>query len=211
MTKTAVIVLSEEGILIVAIPPLSHHPPEFFGDNHTLPTLMPPPLFRIKFPGGSELRIRRDDEWRMVSPWYFGSSHHLYFDMLSNNVSEKRHRFKIELEPDLSTASLHAIYNPGLTRVDVATFFQGYMICEDTLVSFWLYDHDHDDEFQNCELYTESTSTFLDNAISHSGPAVKMLLPDIGRDLEYILYPSPASGRFIRQDENNSVAVLDFF
>ena len=205
MTKTAVIVLSEEEILIVAIPPLSHHPPDFLGDNPTLPTYMPSPLFTIMF----GIELRPDFECRMVPPWYFGSPHHLYFDMLSNDVSEKRHRYKIELKPDLSTASLHAIYTPELTRRDVDPFFEGYMICEDTLVSFWLYD----DETHHCEVCTDSTSAFLDNAILHSRP-VMMLLPDIGRGPPgsgYMLYPCPASGRFILQDRNNSVAVLDFF
>ena len=208
MTKAAVIVLSEEGILIVAIPPLSHQPPDFFGDNPTLPTLTPPPLFTIKFPGESELRP--DQEWKIVSSWYFGSPDHLYFDMLSNDVSNKPYRFKIELKPDLSTASLHTIYNPGLTplSLDVDAYFDGYKICEDTLVSFWLYDDE--EEAHHCEIYTESTSACFDNAISHSRPAAKMLLPDIGRDSEYVLYPCPASGRFVRLDSNNKVAVLDF-
>jgi len=200
VTKTAVIVLSEKGILIVAIPPLSYQPPKFFGDNLTY---MPPPLFTITFPVGIELRP--DSVCRMVYSWYFGSSRHLYFDMLSNDVSNKRHRFKIELKPDLSTASLHAVYTPELTPLDVDAFFDGYMICEDTLVS-WLYD----DKAHHCQVYTDSMSACFDEAISHSGPAM-MLLPDIGRYSEYILYPCPASGRFVRQYRNNSVAVYDFF
>ena len=152
-----------------------------------------------------------DSEWKMVSPWYFGSSHHLYFDMSSKDVSNDPHRFKIELKPDLSTASLHAIYNPGLTPCDDHdAFFEGYMVCEDTLVSFWHYDSD-EPQSHHCEVYTESTSACLDNAISHSGPAVKMLLPDIGGGSECILHPCPASGRFVRQDSNNSVTVFDLF
>jgi hypothetical protein len=135
----------------------------------------------------------------------------LEFDMLSRGFS-KRHRFKIELKPDLSTASLHAIYTPGLTPLnrDIDGFFEGYTLCEDTLVSFWRYDDDNDG-VRHYELYTESTSSRFDNVISHTGPATKMLLPDIGRDSEYVLYPCPASGRFVRQESNNSVAVLDFF
>ena len=212
MTKTAVIVVSEEGITIVAIPPLSHQPPVFFGDNPTLPSLMQPPLFTIKFPG--ESKLRPDVEWKMVSPWYYGYSRHLYFDMLSNDISNKPYRFKIELKPDLSTASLHAIYNPGLTpqsAFEGFTLLEGYMICEDNLVSFWLYERNDDEA--HCEVYTEPMSACFDNAISHSGPAVKMLLPDIGRESEYVAYPCPASGRFVRhcRDSNNRIAVLDFF
>lgn len=108
MTKTAVIVVSEEGITIVAIPPLSHQPPVFFGDNPTLPSLMQPPLFTIKFPGESELRP--DVEWKMVSPWYYGYSRHLYFDMLSNDVSNEPHRFKIELKAGMSVHIMNSTH-----------------------------------------------------------------------------------------------------
>ena len=134
--------------------------------------------------------------------------------MLSNDISNKPYRFKIELKPDLSTASLHAIYNPGLTpqsAFEGFTLLEGYMICEDNLVSFWLYERNDDEA--HCEVYTEPMSACFDNAISHSGPAVKMLLPDIGRESEYVAYPCPASGRFVRhcRDSNNRIAVLDFF
>ena len=208
MSKTAVIVISEEGILIVAIPPLSHQPPDFFGDNPILPTLMPPPLFKIKFPGGS-IPMFSDWECLMVSSWYLGSPHHLYFDTILNDVPNEPCRFKIELKPDLSTASLHAIYNPEITPFDVDAFFEGYKICEDTLVSFWHYEDE--EGARHCEICTESTSARFDNAISHSGLAVKMLLPNIGCSSDYILQPCPASGRFVHLDSNNSLAVLDFF
>ena len=51
-TKTAVIVLCEDAVLIWAIPPLSPQPPDFF--DHNPPHV--PPLFSIPFPDGIELR-----------------------------------------------------------------------------------------------------------------------------------------------------------
>ena len=169
---------------------------------------MPPPLFTLPFPDGINLRPDRS-VWKMVCPWYFGFSHHFYFDLLSDDSDvSKRHRFQIKLKPDLSTASLHAINTPEITPLDIEVFFDGYRICEDALVSFWFYNQDG---AYHCEVYTESTSARLSN-ISHRGPAAKILfssLPDIG--LGYVLYPCPASGRFVRLDASNSVAVLDFF
>jgi hypothetical protein len=209
VTKTAVVVLSEDGILIVAIPPLSPQPPDFSDVSQILNQLFDPtyapPLFTIKFPDGIELR-QGPYEWKMISSWYIGSSHHFYFDMLSDGVS-KRHRFQIKLKPDLSTASLHAINIPGLAPLDVDAFFEGYRICEDTLVSCSFYNNGG---AHHCEVHTESTSACFGNFISHSDPATKMLLPNIGR-LRYFLFPCPASGRLVRLDSNNSVAILDLF
>ena len=146
--------------------------------------------------------------WTMVSSWYFGSPHPFYFDMLCQDY--KRRRFQITLKPDLSTASLHAINsseclppNNSSTLFRGSTYCQHSRICEDTLVSFWRYDEHY------CGLYTGLTSDRFSNVISRCGPAAQMLLPDFG--CEYILYPCPASGRFVRLDARNGVAVLDFF
>ena len=197
-TKTAVIVLREEAILIWAIPPLSSQPPDFFDDN---PTFIPPPLFIITFP--DEISFRSDlIGWNTISSWYFGS---LYFDMLCQDF--KLHRFQIILEPDLSTASLHLIYahTPhGFGHVS----FEDYRICEDTLVSCWIYYDQRHENFP-CGVYTGPTSARSSNVISHGGPAAKMLLPDIGCDFR--LYLCPASGRSARLDRSNNVAILDFF
>ena len=82
------------------------------------------------------------------------------------------------------------------------------MICEDALVSCWIYRHGRRNQYE-CGVYTGLTSARSTNAISHGDPATKMLLPDIEHDYSLIL--CPASGIFVRLDRSNSVAVLDFF
>ena len=178
----------------MAIPPLLPLRPDFFDHNF----IHIQPLFTIPFPDGMALDPAHTG-WKMVSSWYFGSSHPFYIDMLCQDY--KRHRFQITLKPDPSTASLHPINASELFPLDAeSTFFQGYRICQDTFVSFWRYN-------EHCRgLYTGLISARSSNVISHYGPAAKMLLPDFGR--EYVLY---ASGRFVRLDTGNSVAVLDFF
>ena len=52
-------------------------------------------------------------------------------------------------------------------------------------------------------------SATFSNLISHSGPASEIFLPNIG--LKYDRTLCPASGRLVRVDASNSVAVLDFF
>ena len=164
---------------------------------------MPPPLFTIPFPDGIALRSEFIG-WNTISSWYSGS---LYFDILCQD--SKLHRFQIMLKPDLSTASLHVVNTSELTPHDFGyIFFEDYRICEDTLVSCWVY---YDDAHQNdpCGIYTGLTSARFSNVISHGGPAAKILLPDIGHD--YCLFSCPASGRFVRLDSSDVVAVLDFF
>ena len=198
-TKTSVIVLCEEAVLIWAIPPLSPRPPDFFHHN---PPHMPPPLFTIQFPPLHHARLR----WNRISSWYFGSSHPLYFDMICQG--SKFLRFQIMLKSDLSTASLQFINTSELSPYDFDyVFFQDFRICEDTLVSCWFYDdHDDPDQYQ-CGVYTGLTSRFA--VISHGGPATKMLLPNIGR--RFLLFSCPASGRFVLVDSTNSVSVVDLF
>ena len=142
--------------------------------------------------------------WKTISSWYFVSSHPLYFDMMREDFT--LHRFQIILAPDLSTVSLHVINTHEPIPHDfVYVSFEDYRICEDTLVCCSL-----------CEVpslrwgvYTGLTSPSFANVISRGSPAAKMLLPDIGH--KYFLSSCPASGRFIRLESNNSVAVLDFF
>ena len=203
-TKTAVIVLCEDAVFIWAIPPLSPQPPDFF--DHNPPHV--PPLFSIPFPDGIELRpelIR----WNTISSWYFGSSQPLYFDALC--LDSKLYRFQIFLKPDLSAASLHVINASELTLHDFNyVIFQDYRICEDTLVSCWIYNDLRPNEYQ-CGVYTGSMFPCFANCISHGGPATKMLLPDLDIGCKYELFSCPVSGRFVRLDSNNSVVVLDFF
>jgi hypothetical protein len=62
---------------------------------------------------------------------------------------------------------------------------------------------------KDCRVYIGLMSALsFSFIISHSGPAAQMLLPDTEHDH---LTLCPASGRFVRVDSRNSVAVLDFF
>ena len=205
-TKTAVIVLCDDAVLIWAIPPLSPQPLDFF-DHH--PTHLPPPLFTITFPNGISLHHESPHAerigWKTISSWYFGSSHDpLYFDMLC--LDSKLHRFQIILKPDLSSASLHVIHTELTPHDFNCVSFQDYRICEDTLVSCWFYEDDHHD----CGVYTGLTSARFADIISHGGPAAKMLLPDMGRRYTY-LSSCPASGRVVLLDTGNNLAILDLF
>ena len=202
-TKTAVIVLCEEAVLIWAIPPLLPQPPDFFDHNPTHIS----PLFTIPYPDDIILHSELI-QWNTLSSWYFGSSQPLYFDMLCED--SRLHRFKIMLKPDLSTASLHVTNTTELSHDFNDVYFPEYRICEDALVSCWT-----SDEFTNWDLfqsgvYTGLTSTRFANIISPGGPVAKMLfLPD--SEDGYHCHSCPASGRFILVDHSNSVAVLDFF
>jgi hypothetical protein len=203
-TNTAVIVICDEAVLIWAIPPLSPQLPDFPNDN---PTHMPPPLFRIPFPDISHHPPRM--EWNTISPWYFGSSQPLYFDMLCQD--SKLHRFQIMLSPDLSTASLHVINTSEQAPHDFDDIlFNDYRICEDTLVSCWILGINTDedqDQYQN-GVYTGLTSVRFSNVTSDRRPATKVLLPDTG--YLYLLYSCPASGRFVLKGRNR-VSIVDLF
>ena len=202
-TKTAVIVVSNEAVLIWAIPPLSPQPPDFSDHNHTH---MPPPLFKIPLPGIFLHPARIN---HVVCAWYFGSLQPLYFGMLCQDTLYK---FQIILKPDLSAASLHVINNSEITmhrNLNIASS-SNYMICEDTLVSFCIHSDPRSNGYQwRCEVYTESISPRLANGISPGGFTGKIVLPDTENDS--ILFLCPASGRLVRLDSRNSVDVLDFF
>jgi hypothetical protein len=206
-TQTAVIVVSQEAILICAIPPLLPQPPDF--SNHN-PTHIPP-LFTIPFPDDIAHHPEFMMELKAFDPWYFGSTS-LYFDMFFRGA--ELYRFQIILKPDLSAASLHVINSPKrqiCPRDFTFTFIhsQDYRICEDTTVSCWFYnDRNHPGQY-NCGVCTGLNFTRF-TVISHGGPAVEKSLPDPGHD--YRLYPCPASGRFVLLDiDNHSVVVFDFF
>jgi hypothetical protein len=215
-TKTALIVLREEEILIWAIPPLSPQPPDFlddFLDDNNITYI--PPLFIIPLPDniGPDPNFLR---WNTISSWYFGSSQPLYCDKLCQDCT--LHRFEIMLEPDLRTASLRVINISEITPHDFEIVYpQEYTICGDTLVSCFInsnYIYDGSGVKYQTGIYTGLTTAdarFDNGIISHGGPAANMLLPDIGH--EYKLFPCPASGRFVRVDSGNSdsITVLDFF
>jgi hypothetical protein len=207
-TNTAVIVLCDEAVLIWAIPPLLPQPPDYSDRNPTHIIHMPPPLFTIPFPEISHYPARM--RWNTISSWYFGSSHPLYFDMLCQD--SKLHRFKIMLRPDLSTASLCVINTSEHSPLDFddIVFFDNYRICEDTLISCWIYEGQHQDPIPyQYGVYTGLTSVRFANVTSDGRSAAKVLLPDTGH--LYLLYSCPASGRFVLVDSLNSVTIVDLF
>ena len=205
-TKTAVIVLCQEAVLIWAIPPLLPQPPSFLVDN---PILMPPPLFTIPFPDGISLNYKLV-RWNSISSWYSCSSGPLYFGVLCEESNgSKFHRFQIVLEPDLSAASLHVINTSEITTLNFnVTFFLDYRICEDTLVSCWTYDPIARPKKYQCGVITGLTSARFSKFISYSSPAGNIKFP---ADLdEYRFFLCPASGRSILLGRDNNVAVLDY-
>ena len=117
--------------------------------------------------------------------------HNLYFDL--SCLDSKRHRFKIILKPDLSTASLHVVNTPELTPHNFSfVYLEEYRICEDTLVSCWSVDSHYFNTPSRSRfqwgVYTGSTSAARSPNISlNGGPALKMLLPDIESMCRYIL------------------------
>ena len=205
-TKNTVIILCE-AVLICAIPLLLPQPPDFYDRN---PTHIPP-LFTIPFPN-EIVPHSYFIKWKTISSWYFSSTQPLYFDL--SCLDSKRHRFKIILKPDLSTASLHVVNTPELTPHNFSfVYLEEYRICEDTLVSCWSVDSHYFNTPSRSRfqwgVYTGSTSAARSPNISlNGGPALKMLLPDIESMCKYILCPT--SGRFILQDIGD-VVVLDIF
>ena len=205
-TKTAVIVLCQEGVLIWAIPPLLPQPPSFLVDN---PILMPPPLFTIPFPDGILLN-HKFVKFNSISSWYSCSSAPLYFSVLcEESKGSKFHRFQIVLEPDLSAASLHVINTSEITHDFENTFPKDYRICEDTHVSCWFYQDPVCPERYQCGVITGLTSARFSDLISYRSPAGNMRFPAHGND--YFFFLCPASGRSVLLGRDNNVAVLDYF
>ena len=136
-TKTALIVFCKEEILIWAIPPLSPRPSDL--PNHT------PPLFKIPFLVGIVCQTQIC-EWMLPSSWYFECWESIYLGMLFSD--SKIQRFKIDIKPDLSDASLHFINKLEIVSndfmemgswqpYDSEVFHERYMVCDDALVYFW--------------------------------------------------------------------------
>ena len=177
MTKTAVIVPCQEGILIWAIPPLLPQPsdiPDHFLDINPIHI---PPLFQIPFPDGI-IHHTPIFRWMTLSSWYFGSLDSFYFDIFYTDSRLKR--FKAIIKPDLSDASLHIINMTDIFSEDFSgpletyRHCEGYRICEDTLVHFW----------SNCETwgaYTALTSAPFTNIITRWIENVESLCPASGR------------------------------
>ena len=213
MTKTAFIVIGEDEVLI--------WPADFFDHNNLTQSSIPPPLIKIPFPEGAapERHI-----WTTLSPWYFFTpSQPLYFDMVSQDESADffiLHKFKLIIDDLTNTASIHTINISEFSTEDYTCLVhEDFRICEDTLVSCWFY-HDYRLNEYQCGVYIGLTSPRPESAhtanISHGGPSGRMLLDkkddDDGDDeLRYMLDGCPPTGRFVRLDGNNNVAVLDYF
>ena len=137
MTKTAIVILCIDEILIWEIPPLLpqesdlHH----FLDNNSTHI---PPLFKIPLPD-DVLRHSHEILGRMtLSSWYFGTGFldSVYFSFF---FTSKIQKFKLIIKPDLSDASLHDINISECIPDDIMTFLARcsaykYRICEDALV-----------------------------------------------------------------------------
>jgi len=192
-TKTAIIVLSKEGILIWAIPPLSPQPLDFLDHNAT----HIPSLLRIACPD-VVLRHPGFMSWNTISYWYFGSSQPLYFDILLDSTL---HRFKIIVKPDLYDTALHFINTSEVPRhmKTLTADLSKYKICEGTLVACW---HSNDPRLPG--IYARFA-----NVISHGGGSTdRMLFPMV----VYNYSLCPASGRLVNFHHNpNRIAILDFF
>ena len=122
--QTAVIVLSQEAILICSIPPLLPHPPDFSDHNPTRIT----PFFTIPFKFPNDIVLRSElMRWKTFSSWYLESTP-FYFNIFCQNFYMYS-RFHIMLKPDLSSISLRVVKTP-LNSVLVIFFLQdlpGYL------------------------------------------------------------------------------------
>ena len=203
-TKTAIIVICQEAILIYAIPPLSPQPPDF-SYHIDMPTHILP-LFTIPLPDGI-VHQSKPMGLKTFQSWYFGPKSDMFFPKYSKVITSEVYRFQIILKVDLSAASLHV--NSSESRVWPGDFVslhkQDYRICDDTIVSCWFYiDHDNPGQY-NCGVYMGLNFTRF-AVISHGGPALeKSFLSSLHH---YRLFSCPASGRFVLLDVNNQSSRL---
>jgi len=181
-TKTDIIVLCKEGILIWAIPPLSPQPSDdsdlcdYFLDNNSTHI---PPLSKILFPDGIARRIHEVEilEFMTVPSWYFGSSESVYFDIIYTDSILQR--LKIVIKPDLSDASLHVVNMTEIISDDFIKSLtegyrvcEGYRICEDALIFFWI-------NRETWGAYTGLTTAPFTNVVSQCDGHVFFLMPGI--------------------------------
>ena len=114
MTQTAVIVLSQEAILICSIPPLLPHPPDFSDHNPTRIT----PIFTIPFKFPNDIVLRSElMRWKTFSSWYLESTP-FYFNIFCQNFYMYS-RFHIMLKPDLSSIPLRVVKTSELCSCDI--------------------------------------------------------------------------------------------
>ena len=188
--QTALIVLHIKEILIWAIPPLLPQPPDFHDNN---PTRLPPRI-RVKFPDGLGLYPIVPYGFRMMSSWYIDSSQPLYFDKV---YALQRDRFKLVIKPDLSDATLHFI---NTLPVDENTFLYEFVLCEDTLVSYWVAS-------AACGISTGSMLSHPTNTILHKDIDIWLPADTPCGSTSPIC---PASGRFVYMHGPYKIVVLDF-
>lgn len=140
-----------------------------------------------------------------MSPWYLGSSDHLFFDVIYQEQSTL-HRFQILLTPDLSSATLQLLNTLKIKHSSTAAPV-GYQVCEDMIFSCGVYD--------SKSLWWTQDYAPLFFAVSPGGPAAKVIYPDLGRTyLDHSFLSCPASGTFLLRildlDGSYSLVTLDF-
>lgn len=193
-TKTAIVVVYEEAILIWAIPPLLPQSPDFFNDNLTLTI---PPLFRVAFPEGIARPPNSRFEVITTSSWYLGSSQPLYFHITF--WDSKVYSFELIIKPDFSDASLRLLNTFEFSCELRKSMLEEYRICEDNLVSLA-----HLQRSQS-GVFMWSRSPRL-NPTSHGGHVAKIPLP-----ANAFGTLCPASGRFAYSTADARITVIDFF
>ena len=190
-------------VLIWAIPDLLPQPPDFFDYNpwnsiesHT------PPLLAISFPDKA-VPLRG---WRTTSPWYYSFSNTLYFDMLHEDATLLR--FRILLEPDLNSSTLHLV---NILEINCDDFLHDMAkdcnICESSLFSCRLYD----DSLSGRSWHHDLTLIHFFSA-SHSSPIAKVIFPELSG--MYHLLSCPATGRLMvlfDLDGSNKLVELDLY
>ena len=206
MTKTAIIILCIDEILIWEIPPLLPQQPDLhhFLDNNSTHI---PPLFKFPLPGDN-LRHNREILGRMaLSPWYLGSGfmESVYFNFF---FTSKIQKCKLIIKPDLSDASLHLINISEWIYDDIITSSaqfsdRKHKICENALVYLL-----------NTPSRTSRTSGEYTGLILTSAPSSNVLMRWNG-PVESLC---PTSGRFVywphRRDEDSSssgIVIVDLF
>ena len=210
MTKTAIVILCIDEILIWEIPPLLPQQPDLhhFLDNNSTHI---PPLFKIPLPGDN-LRHNREILGRMaLSPWYLGSGflESVYFNFFF--TFSRIQKCKLIIKPDLNDANIHLINISGSISDDIVTCLAQlaqfndckHKICEDALVYL---------------LNTPSRSSRI------KGGYTELILTSAPSSNIFMLWNGPVeslcptSGRFVywphRRDEDSSssgIGIVDLF
>ena len=205
MTKTAIVILCIDEILIWEIPPLLPQQPDLhhFLDNNSTHI---PPLFKIPLPD-DVLRHNHEILGRMtLSSWYFGSGflNSVYFNFF---FTSKIQKCKLFIKPDLSDATLHLINISGSISDDIVT-------CLAQLAQFNDCKHKIYEDALVYLLNTPSRTSRYTGLILTSAPSSNIVMLWNGA-VEFLC---PTSGRFVywphRRDEDSSssgISIVDLF